>query len=94
MDHEVHVIEQYPLRLAVAFHVGRLHPGICKSLLYLIRDGLNLPGVAAGADYEIVGKRPGVRFQLQNLDIFGFFGVAGLKSLQNCHAGFGFGGCG
>jgi len=81
VDHEVHVIEQYPLRLLVPFHVGRLQPGLCESLLYLIRDGLNLPGVAAGTDYEIVGKRPAVLSQLQNRDIAGFFGVTGLNRL-------------
>jgi hypothetical protein len=91
VDHEVHVIEQHPLRLPVAFHVRRLHPSVCKSLLYLIRDGLNLPRVAAGTNDEIVGKRPAVLPQLQNRDIGGFFGFAGLQGLEDALAGFGVG---
>jgi hypothetical protein len=46
VDHEVHVVEQYPFGLLVALGVGRTQARLSESLLYFIGDGLNLPGVA------------------------------------------------
>ena len=59
MNYKIDVIEQHPLGLVVAFLVGRFDPRSGESLLYLIGDGLNLPGVATGANNKIVSERPG-----------------------------------
>ncbi len=56
MHDKIHVIQQDPLGLVVPFRVGRTQASLCESLLYLIRDGLNLPRVATRADDKIVGK--------------------------------------
>ena len=66
MNYKVDIIEQYPLRLVVTFHVRRPLPGAAESLLYLIRDGLNLPGVATRAHHKIIGEGAGRLVQLQD----------------------------
>jgi len=58
VNHEVRVVQQYPVGLAIALDVGRADPALRESLLYLIRDGLNLPRVATRADDEVIGKGP------------------------------------
>ena len=66
MNYKIDVIEQYPLRLVVTFNVRRPFPSAAESLLYLIRDGLNLPRVATRADDKIIGEGAGCFVQLQN----------------------------
>ena len=78
MNHEVDVIQKHPLGLAIPLDVGGTNPGLPESLLYLIRDGLNLPRVATRADDEVISKRPGRFVHFQDGDIFGFFGLGGL----------------
>jgi hypothetical protein len=82
VNHEVHVIQQYPVGLAVALDVGGTDSGFPESLLYLIRDGLNLPRVATRADDKVIGERPGSLIHLQDGDIFGLFGFGGLDSVE------------
>ena len=82
MNHKIHVVQKHPLSLVIAFHVGRADPGFPESLLYLIRDGLNLSGVATRADDKIIGKRPGSLVHLQDSDIFGLFGFGRLHSVE------------
>ena len=74
MNHEVNVVQQYPVGLVVALDVGRADSGLSESLLYLIRDGLNLPRVATRADDKIIGERPGGLVHFQDGDVFGLFG--------------------
>ena len=82
MNHEVNVIQEHPVGLAVTLDVGGMDPGLPESLLYLIRDGLNLPRVATRADDEVISKRPGGLVHLQNGDVFGFFGFGGLHCVE------------
>jgi hypothetical protein len=82
VNHKVHVIQQHPLGLVVALDVGRTDPGFPESLLYLIRDGLNLSGVATRADNKIISKRPGVLVHLQNGDVFGLLGFGRLYRIE------------
>jgi len=82
VDHEVNVIEQHPLRLVVALDVGGADSGFPESLLYLIRDGLNLPRVATRADDKVVGERPGGLVHLQDGDVFGLFGFGRLYRVE------------
>ncbi len=78
MNHEVNVVQQYPFGLVIAFDVGRADPGLPESLLYLIRDGLNLSGVATRADEKIIGERPGSLIHLQNSDVLRLLGFGRL----------------
>lgn len=66
MNYKIDVIEQYPLRLVVTFNVRRPFPNTTESLLYLIRDGLNLPRVATRADDKKICERAGRFIQLKN----------------------------
>ena len=66
MNYKIDVIEQYPLRLVIAFNVRRPFPSATESLLYLIRDGLNLPRVATRADDKKICERAGCFVQLKN----------------------------
>lgn len=66
MDHEIHIVQQDPLGLVVALNVGRMQARLRESLLYLIRDGLNLPGVATAGDYKIIGEGWGVAVHLED----------------------------
>jgi hypothetical protein len=79
---EVHVIQQYPVGLAVSLDMGRADSGLPESLLYLIRDGLNLPRVATRADDKVISKRPGGLIHLQNGDVFGLFGFGRLYRVE------------
>ena len=62
--------------------MGRTDPGFPESLLYLIRDGLNLPRVATRADDEVIGERAGGLIHLQDGDVFGFLGFGGLNRIE------------
>ena len=73
MNHEVNVVQQHPVGLAVALDVGRTDPGFPESLLYLIRDGLNLPRVATRADDKVISERPRGLIHLQDGDVLGLF---------------------
>jgi len=56
--------------------------GLSESLLYLIRDGLNLPRVATRADEKVISKRPGGLIHLQDGDVFGLLGLGGLDGVE------------
>ena len=71
MNHEVNVIQQHPVGLLVPLDIGGADSGLPESLLYLIRDGLNLPRVATRADDKVIGERPGGLVHLQDGDVFG-----------------------
>lgn len=82
MNHEVDVIQQYPVSLLVALDVGGADSVLPESLLYLIRDGLNLPGVATRTDDKVISKRPRGLVHLQNGDVFGLFGFGRLYRVE------------
>jgi hypothetical protein len=77
VDDEIHVVEQNPLRLLVALHVGGTQTRSRESLLYLIGDGLNLPGVATGADDKKISKPAGGLVELEHGDVFRLFFLGG-----------------
>ena len=76
MNHEVNVVQKHPVGLVVALDMGGTDSGLPESLLYLIRDGLNLPRVATRADNKVISERPRGLVHLQNGDVFGFFGFS------------------
>ena len=65
-------------RLAIAFHVGWPHAGLLQAQLDFIRDRLNLPGIGAVTQDEVIGECSRSLFHLQNGQIFSFFLDAGL----------------
>lgn len=89
MDHEIHVVEQYPLSLLVALDVCRTRACLCESLLYFIRDGLNLPRVATRTDHEVVGKAARRLVEFQNGKAFSLFALGGGQGLENLLLRFG-----
>jgi hypothetical protein len=68
VDQEVAVIDQHPLRLAVAFDAQRQFAAILQPQRDLVADGLNLARIRSGADDKTVGKG-GKAGQIQYLDI-------------------------
>jgi len=91
VNYKIYIIEQHPLRLLVAFDIRRPLTGTAESLLYLIRDGLNLPRVATRADNKEICERAGILVQFQNCDVFGFLifaGVNGFEHLASVIIGF------
>ena len=83
MNHKVHVVQKHPVGLAVALDMGGSDSALRESLLYLIRDGLNLPRVATRADDKIISEGPRVLIHLQNGDFFGLFGLRRVDSLKH-----------
>ncbi len=82
MNYEVNVVQQHPVSLVVALDMGGMDSGLPESLLYLIRDGLNLPRVATRADEKVIGERPGGLVHLQDGDVFGLFGFGRLYRVE------------
>ena len=82
MNHKVHVVQQHPVGLVIALDMGGADSGLSESLLYLIRDGLNLSGVATRADDKVISERPGGLIHLQDGDVFGLFGFGRLYRVE------------
>jgi hypothetical protein len=82
VDYEIHVIEQHPLRLAVAFHMGGMETHAGESLLYFIRDGLDLPRVATAGNDKIIGERRRLSVHLQDGEILCLFRLGGADCLR------------
>jgi hypothetical protein len=76
VDHEVNIVQQHPLSLLVALDRVGMDSGLPESLLYLIRDGLNLPWVATRTDDEVIGECSGGLVHLQYGDVFGLLGLS------------------
>ena len=57
MNQEVAVIHEDPFRRIVAFDADRKLADRFQPFLYLISNGVPLPGVQNRADNEVVGKR-------------------------------------
>ena len=77
MDQQVAVVGQHPLRLVVTLDAdGQLAGPLFQLEADFVADGLNLPRVGAGRDYEEVGERSDAS-EVQNLDVSGFLGFGG-----------------
>jgi hypothetical protein len=83
VDDKIHVVQKHPVGLAVALDVGGSDSALRESLLYLIRDGLNLPRVATRADDKVIREGPGVLIHLQNGDFLGLFGLRCANCLKH-----------
>src|SRR4051812_37689598 len=88
MHDKVNVIQQHPVGLLVAFDRGGADSRLSESLLYLIRDGLNLPRVATRTDDEKIRERSGGLIHLQHGDFFGLFGLGCLYGFQQLGHGW------
>ena len=56
MDNKIHVVDQNPIGLVIALHLIGGRARFLQAQLYLVGDGLNLPGILAGTDEEVVGE--------------------------------------
>src|SRR5437762_3854891 len=83
MQNEMDVIQQYPLRLVVAFNAVRAIACLRELLLHIIRYGLDLARIGSGANNKIIGKCTTVPVHLQNNDVFALFTFNGLD--RACH---------
>jgi len=79
MDDEVHVVDQYPVCLVIAFHLVRPDPCLLEAKLHFIRDSLNLPGIFAGADHEVISECRRVFVHFEDADLLAFLFFAGLN---------------
>jgi hypothetical protein len=77
MDDKVHVVEQHPLRLLVAFFVGRALAELFQAIVNRVGNRLNLPRIASAAHHEVVGECSGIFFQFQDCDLIGLFILTG-----------------
>ena len=64
VNDKIHVVQQDPLGLVVALDMRGLLPDRGELLVYLIGDGLELPGVATGTNNKIIGKPTGALVEL------------------------------
>ncbi len=88
MNDKVHVVQQHPVGLLVALDRGGTDSSLSESLLYLIRDGLNLPRVATGADNKVIGERSRGLVHLQYGDFFSLLGFGCLYGFQQLGHGW------
>ena len=88
MNDEVHIVQQHPVGLLIALDRSGTDSSLPESLLYLIRDGLNLPRVATGADNKEIGKRSGGLIHLQYGDFVGLLGFGCLDGFQQLGHGW------
>ncbi len=77
MHHEVHVVEQHPLRLLVALHVGGALADLRQPEFHFVGNGLDLPWIATAGDDEVVGEAAGDDAHVQHGGGFSFLGFAG-----------------
>lgn len=78
MHDKIHVIEQHPVGLIVAFHLVGRNAFAFEAQLHFISDGLNLSGIFSAADYEVIGECRGVLVHFEDADVLAFFVFAGL----------------
>ena len=77
MDDKVHVVEQHPLRLFVAFFVGHAQPDLFQALVDRVGNRLDLPRIGPAAHHKVIGECPGILFQFEDGDLFGLFILTG-----------------
>ena len=78
MHHKIYVVDQYPLRLFVAFDVVWVHPGALEPEFHFVRNRLYLARIRPAADDEVVGECPGIFVQLKNNKFLCLFFIAGV----------------
>ena len=89
MHHKIHIIQQHPLCLLVAFHVVHAHTLFFEARLDFIRNSLHLPRIGSAAHYKVVGKRPRPLFQLKNGDFLRLLSTQALMaSVTWCFTSF------
>ena len=87
MQDKVDIIQQDPFRLVVAFHAVGALAYLFQLLLDVICNGLELPGVRAGANNKIVSKRSAVPVHFQNDNVFALLGFNGFYRTRNLLSG-------
>jgi hypothetical protein len=65
VDHEIYVVEEHPLRLAVTLNVRGIKTLAFKTEFYLVGDGLDLPRIDAAAYHEIVRECARTLFEFE-----------------------------
>jgi hypothetical protein len=78
---EVHVIQQHPLGLRIAFHAVRPLACFGQGFLHVIGNRLYLARVGAGAYDKIVSKSSAALVHFKDDDIFTLFAFNGLHRL-------------
>jgi hypothetical protein len=76
MNNEVAVVHQDPLGVLVSLDTDRQVAALLEPEMDLIGNGLVLPGVGAGTNYEMIGEA-GDFTQVENDDVLCFFGLSG-----------------
>jgi len=76
VDEVIAIIGQYPFGVREAFHAHRTLAAFIELPADLFSDGLNLFGIATGADYKKVGEGSDVA-QIQHADVDGFLRFSG-----------------
>ena len=90
VDHEVHVVNEHPLGLVVAFDVRGAEASAFETEFDFVGNGLNLARVGTAAQNEIVGEGSGTLLHFENGKLLGFFFEAGLDGGGDLFFEFGF----
>ena len=83
MYDEVHVINQNPLCLVVAFDVSCSQPRFLQAQLHLIGNRLHLTRIGPVAQHKVVCESSRPLFHFEDAEFFGFLVEAGLNSSSN-----------
>lgn len=73
MNNEVAIVGQHPFSVLESFHAGGELLAFGELLADFLADGLDLPGIRPGADYEEISER-GNLAQVENAYIVGLLG--------------------
>ncbi len=57
MNQEIAVVDQHPFGVLIALDAGRVFAELSQLRLNFVGDGLDLPGIGAGAHQEVIGER-------------------------------------
>lgn len=57
MDDKIEVVQQYPFRLVITLHAGRLASYLGKAFLDLIGNRLYLAGIGSRTQDKVIGER-------------------------------------
>src|SRR5690348_942951 len=78
VNDKIYIIEQHPIGLIVTFHLVGGNSFALEAQFHFIGDGLNLSGIFAAADYEVICECRGVLVHFEDADVLAFFFFAGL----------------
>src|SRR5215510_8917690 len=90
VDHEIYVVEEHPLRLAVTLNVRGIKTLAFKTEFYLVGDRLDLPRIDAAAYHEIVRECARTLFEFEEGEFFSFLVLAGGDRFGDLTLGVGF----